>query len=58
VRSAPYTRRRGAQVSWFGLKAKVDDFSRFDLKTGGFGFSGSGIKIDSYGLVIWVSKSS
>jgi hypothetical protein len=32
------------RVSWFGLKTKVDDFSRFSLKSG------------IYGLVIWASK--
>jgi hypothetical protein len=33
--------RRGAWVSWFSLKTKVDNFSRFGLKTGGY---------NSYGL--------
>jgi hypothetical protein len=28
------------QVSWFRLETKVDDFSRFDLKTGGYGSCG------------------
>jgi hypothetical protein len=32
-------------------------FSWFDLKTGGFGFFGLCLKTDSYGLVIWTSKS-
>jgi hypothetical protein len=36
----PYTRRRGAWVSWFSLKTKVDDFSRFGLKTDGYGSCG------------------
>jgi hypothetical protein len=36
---------------------KVDDFSRFSLKTGGFGFPDWGIKTSSYGLVICDSKS-
>jgi Ni/Co efflux regulator RcnB len=39
VRSTPCTWRRGACVSWLSLKAKIDDFSRFGLKTGG-GFLG------------------
>jgi hypothetical protein len=32
-------------------------FSRFGLKTGGFGFSYLGLKIGSSDLLIWVSKS-
>jgi hypothetical protein len=40
VRSAPYIRRRGAQVSWFSLKTKGDSFSWFGLKTGGYGSCG------------------
>jgi hypothetical protein len=44
-------------VSWFGLKFKVDGFSRFGLKPGGFEFSSLGLKTNSYGLVIWTSKS-
>jgi hypothetical protein len=40
VRSTTYTRRRGAQVSWFSLKTKVDGFSRFGLKTGDYGSYG------------------
>jgi hypothetical protein len=63
VWSARCIRRRGAWVSWFSLKTKVDGFSRFDLETGGcssFGltskplarFPGCGLKTDSYGLVI------
>jgi hypothetical protein len=40
VRSAPCTRRRGARVSWFSLKTKVDEFSWLDLKTGGYGSCG------------------
>jgi hypothetical protein len=36
----------------------IGDFSRFGLKTGGFGFPGLGLKTGSYGLVIWASKSS
>jgi hypothetical protein len=37
---APCTRRRGAHVSWFSLKIKVDSFSRFGFKTGGYDFCG------------------
>jgi hypothetical protein len=44
-------------ISWLSLKTKVDDFSSFGLKTGGFGFPGLVRKIGSYGLVIWASKS-
>jgi hypothetical protein len=40
------------QLSWFGLKIKVDSFSRFGLKTGGGWFSGLDLKIGNYGLVI------
>jgi hypothetical protein len=36
VQSAPCTRRRGARISWFNLKTKVDGFSQFGLKTGGY----------------------
>jgi hypothetical protein len=54
---------------WFGLKTGDHGFSRFGLKTGvgflvepqnqGSGrFSGLGLKIDSYGLVIWALKST
>jgi hypothetical protein len=32
--------RRGARVSWFSLKTKVDGFSLFGLKTGGYGSCG------------------
>jgi hypothetical protein len=46
-----------SMVSWFDLKTKVDGFSRFGLKTGGFGFPSLGLKIVSYNLVIWASKS-
>jgi hypothetical protein len=49
--------RRGAWISWFGIKTKVDGFFRFGLKTGGFWFPGLGVKIGSYGLVICTSKS-
>jgi hypothetical protein len=57
VWSAPCTRRRGAQVSWFDLKTMVNGFSQFGLKTGGYGFPGWGLKTSSYGLVIYSLKS-
>jgi hypothetical protein len=116
VRSTPYTKRRGARVSWLSLKTNVDglsvvwcqnhwdglsvvwsqnhwdgfsivlpqnhwdSFLWFDLKTGddgffdfalksmvgflvepqnqgGGGFPGFILKTNSYGLVIWASKS-
>jgi hypothetical protein len=40
VQSAPCTRGHRTRVSWFSLKTKVDSFSRFGLKTSGYGFSG------------------
>jgi hypothetical protein len=40
VRFAPCIRRRGAWVSWFSFKIKVDGFSWFGLKTGGYGSCG------------------
>jgi hypothetical protein len=46
------------QVSWFGLKTKVDGFSWFGLKTGGYWFPGLGLKTASYDSVICASKSS
>jgi hypothetical protein len=45
VQFAPCTRRRGARVSWFSLKTKVDRFPHLRHKT------------DSCGLVIWPMKS-
>jgi hypothetical protein len=36
-RFAPCIRKRGARVSWFILKTKVDSFSWFGLKTSGYG---------------------
>jgi hypothetical protein len=64
---APCIRRRGAWVSWFSLKTKVDSFYRFGLKIGGYGSCGLtskplawvfglGLKIGSRGLVIWPTK--
>jgi hypothetical protein len=57
VRSAPCTKRRGAYVSWFGLKTKVDCFSQFSLKIGSYVFSSLGLKTGSCGLMIWPTKS-
>jgi hypothetical protein len=37
-------------ISWFGLKTKVDGFSRFGLKIGGFGFPSLGLQTSSYDL--------
>jgi hypothetical protein len=66
--STPCTRRRGAQVSWFSLKTKVnglsvvwpqnhcDGFSRICLKAGGYGFSRFGLKTSGYGFCGLVSK--
>jgi hypothetical protein len=51
----PQNHRDG--FSRFGLKIGGDTFFRFGLKTGDECFSGLGLKIDSYGLVIWVTKS-
>jgi hypothetical protein len=50
-------RKRGVQVSWFGLKSNVEGFSQFGLKTGAYEFPGLSLKTDSYGLVILASKS-
>jgi hypothetical protein len=44
------------RVPWFGVKTKVNGFSRFGLKIGSFGFPGLGLKTGIYGLVIWASK--
>jgi hypothetical protein len=68
VRSVPCARRWGVWVSWFSLKTKVDGFSRFSLKTGGYGLCGLaskpltrvsrfGLKTGRWGLVIWPTKS-
>jgi hypothetical protein len=50
------TRRRGVRVSWFGLKTKVDGFSRFGLKISGLRSLGLCLKTGSYGLMIWASN--
>jgi hypothetical protein len=44
VRFAPYTKRRGARISWFGLKTKVD------------GFPSSASKLVASGFLLWASK--
>jgi hypothetical protein len=65
---APCTRRRGAYVSWFSLKTKVDSFSGLASKpvatvlvvwpqNHSLWFSGLGFKTGSYGLVICPTKS-
>jgi hypothetical protein len=46
------------RISWFSLKNKVYGFFQLGLKTDGFEFLGLALKTDSYGLVIWTSKSS
>jgi hypothetical protein len=69
VRSAPYTWKRGARVSWLSLKTKGDGlsvvwpqnhwdcFSRFDLKTDGDGFLGlpskSRVTVSQFGPQNW-----
>jgi hypothetical protein len=57
------------RISWLSLKTKVDGLSVVwpqnhsdgflvePQNQGGRGFPGLGLKIGSYGLVIWVSKS-
>jgi hypothetical protein len=40
ARFIPCTRRLWTRVFWFSLKIKVDGFSRFGLKTGGYGSCG------------------
>jgi hypothetical protein len=56
-RSAPCTMRRGAWVSWFGLKTKVYGLSVVWTQNHWVRFPGLGLKTGSYGLVIWSSKS-
>jgi hypothetical protein len=51
VRYALRTRRRGTHVSWFVIKTKVDGFSRFGLKTGGFRFLDLASKLTA--MVCW-----
>jgi hypothetical protein len=41
----------------FGLKTSGDGFLVEPQNQGGEGFPGLGLKTDSYGLVIWASKS-
>jgi hypothetical protein len=55
VQSAPCTRRRGVQVSWFSLKTKVDGFFWFGLKTGGYNSCGLASTTRS-GFPVWASK--
>jgi hypothetical protein len=43
--------------SCFGLKIGGNGLSRFGIKTSGSVFFGLGLKIGSYDLVVWVSKS-
>jgi hypothetical protein len=56
------------RVSWFSLKTKVNSFSRFGLKIGGYSSCGLALKpltrvsrfwsqTGSCGLVIWPMKS-
>jgi hypothetical protein len=45
VRSVSCMRRWRTRVSCFGLKSKVNGFSRFDLKTCVYGFLGLGLLI-------------
>jgi hypothetical protein len=57
VRSTPYTRRRGPQVSWLTLKTKLDDLSVVWPQNHWDGFPDLGLKTGSYSLVIHTSKS-
>jgi hypothetical protein len=49
--------RREARVSWFGLKTKVYGFSVVWFQNHWDGFPYLSLKIGSYGLMIWGSKS-
>jgi hypothetical protein len=42
---------------WFGLKTGCNSFLIEPQNQGGEGFFGLSLKTDSYGLVIWASKS-
>jgi hypothetical protein len=42
---------------WVGIKTGGDSFLVEPQNQGGGGFPGLGLKIDTYGLVIWGSKS-
>jgi hypothetical protein len=53
VRSAPYTWRQGARISWLSPKTKVDGFLVEPQNQGDWGFSSLGLKTGNYGLVIW-----
>jgi hypothetical protein len=57
VWSVSCTRRREAWVSWFGLKTKADGLSVAWPQNNWDEFSVLCIKTDSYGLVIWSSRS-
>jgi hypothetical protein len=57
VRFASCIGRRGAWVSWFVLKTKLDGFSEFGFKIVGFRFPSLGLKTNSYALLIWALKS-
>jgi hypothetical protein len=57
VRSASCTSRRGARVSWFGLKTKIDVLSVVWYQNHWDGFPSLGLKTGSYGLMVWASKS-
>jgi hypothetical protein len=57
VRFAPYTRRRGPQVSWLSLKTKLDDLLVVGHQNHWDGFPDLDLKTGSYSLVIQTSKS-
>jgi hypothetical protein len=56
VRSAPCTRRRGVRVSWLSIKTKVKGLLVVWPQNHWVGFPSLGLKIGSYGLVIYTSK--